>query len=450
MYSHYNKKFLDITGAGHINYVVSILPKKKLQQTTIDDQTAAESSLSDSITAEEYVSKALGMRSQFSPTKQIPTSHFANYNLVEQQNLPVPVRVEPPQNYEKPKIKEEIDYRPIKPLNHIHVDSNYQKEKRQKVRATDEYAASQNQNKNQVKTASFYRQFPSDVEEEEFKKHIIKTISTPTRGINIPKSEVLSQIDASVKKFMTEMLEKRKREEDEKYFNNFYSSGFDPIFTTTKPKYGKEKLKSKFKSIVTTISPIINSQESHIKVMHPTSAVKQMKLFTPNYESISSNVDLTIKNSKKRPKPIDLTALDVGQSWSHSTSFDHSSALKNLQGFDQSNALSGVNHKPKIHLSQETYHDINSLQYKPDIPAYNIESSNPEHTFYNKYNFPEPSSHIKVSSGGSSTSVGATMSFGKENQASESIKTSTETSPIQIINGIAVSNPYKVDLDTIR
>lgn len=404
------------------------MPKKKLHPTTVDDLSAAESSLSDSVSAEEYVSKALEMREQFNPTTKIPASHYANYNLVEQQNLPIPIRVDP-QNYEQPKIKEEIDYRPIRPSNQI---QNVYQQKEKKTRT-----------ENQVKTTNFHRQFP-EVEEEEFKKYVIKTISAPS-GINIPKSEVLSQIDASVKKFMTEMLEKRKREEDEKSFGNFYSTGFDPIFTTSKPKYDNNK----YKKIVTTTSPIINSQESHIKVMHPASAVKQMKLFSSNYDSISSNVDLTIKNSKKRQKPLDLSALDVGQSWSHSTSFDHSSALKNLQGFDQSNALSSLSHKPKIHLSQETYHQINSLPYKPDVPAYNIESPNPEHPFFNKYHFPEPSSHIKVSSGGASTSVGATMSFGKDNQISESV-TSTETSPIQIINGIAVSNPYKVDMNTIR
>lgn len=430
----------------------------------------AESTLSDSVTVEEYVSKALGMRAQFSPTTKIPVSHFANYNLVEHQNLPIPVRING-QNYDLPKIKEEIDYRPIKPskimkinVNHqkdnesnqntnfYQVNLNHQTEKKTKVRThiTDDYATGQNHIKNLVKATNFHSQFPED-EEKEFKKHVIKTIDAPA---NIQKSEVLSQIDASVKKFMIEMLEKKKREEDEKSFGNFYSSGFDPIFTTSKPKYDHEKYKPILKTIVSTMSPLINSQESHFKVMHPSSAVKQMNLFKPNYgnveDLISSNVDLTIKNSRKRQKPIDLSTLDVGQSWSHSTSFDHSSALKNLQGFDQSNALSGLRHKPKIHFSQETYHEINSLPYKPDIPAYNIASSNPEHIVYNKFIFPEPSSHIKVSSGGSSTSVGATMSFGKENDVSESMVASTEASPIQIINGIAVSNPYKVDLNTIR
>lgn len=448
-----------ITGDGNVNYVVTILPKKKLLPNNAADNLAAESSLlSDSGTAEEYVSKALGMRAQYSPTTNVPVSQFANYNLVEQQNFPAPVRVEG-QNYDPTKNKE-IDYRRIRPAKMVKMNEkheadesnqnknvyqpnvNRQTDKNTKLKSSG-HVATQNYH---IKKQNFDHQLP-ETKEEDLKKHVFTRITAP--AIHIQKYEVLSQIDASVKKFMTEMLQKKKREEDSKRIGSFYSSGFDPIFITSTPKYKNERHKP-HKLIVTTMSPMINSQESHIHVMHPTSAVKQMKFLNTNYDSISSNVDLTIKNSNIHQKPLDLSALDVGQSWSHSTSFDHSSALKTLQGFDQTNALSSPSHKPKIHFNQETYHEINSLPYKPDIPAYNIESSNPEHPIFNKYKFPEPSSHIKVSTGGSSTSVGATMSFGKENGLSESMLTSTESSPIQIINGIAVSNPYKVDINTIR
>lgn len=434
-------------GDGHVNYVVTILPKKKLLNNNVADNLAAGSSLlSDSVTAEEYVSKALGMRAQFSQTKTNPVSQFGNYNLAEQQYFPAPVRIEEQNDDPTKAININVKHKTYgsnKNKNLYPDNSDRQTDKYTKLRSSD-YVTPQNQI---IKNPNFYHQLP-ETEDEDLKKHAIKTIKAP--AIHIQNSEVLSQIDASVKKFMTEMLQKEKREEDLKSIGNFYSSGFDPIFTTSAPKYNNERYKP-HKLSVTTMSPIINSQESHIHVMHPTSAVKQMKFLTTNYDSISSNVDLTIKNSKKRQKPLDLSALDVGQSWSHSTSFDHSSALKNLQGFDQSNALSSPTNKPKIHFSQDTYHAINSLPYKHDIPAYNIESSNPEHPIFNKYKFPKPSSHIKVSTGGSSTSVGATMSFGRENElSSESMLPSTEASPIQIINGIAVSNPYKVDMNTIR
>lgn len=190
-------------------------------------------------------------------------------------------------------------------------------------------------------------------------------------------------------------------------------------------------------------------------------------------ESVVHNIDLTDQNAKSRPNHIDLSALDVGQSWSHGNSFDHSAALKNLQGFDQSNAVLQPSPHPKLHFNSQTYHDINALPYNPnrdfvstvEPPAAASMQADASTTFFKKQSFgpitpqntmtmPMPG-HNTVNVNEGQASVGASISVGGEQSVpglrDEQVKSITdELGPVHIINGLPVVNPYNIDLHTLK
>lgn len=170
----------------------------------------------------------------------------------------------------------------------------------------------------------------------------------------------------------------------------------------------------------------------------------------------SPQVDLTNKKSKQRP--FDFSAIDVGQSYQHVSQFDHSSALKNVDEFDQSNIVSHQHSsRPKLQFSQQTYHDINNLSYNQKNKHQAEESDGESPNLYKGYVLPNKYS-LKGNQGASSYS---SMSYDgsklpritqghdddddEENKAEDPVD-----APIQIINGIPVANPYNIDLNTLK
>lgn len=169
----------------------------------------------------------------------------------------------------------------------------------------------------------------------------------------------------------------------------------------------------------------------------------------------SPQVDLTVKRNKQ--KPFDLSAIDVGQTYQHVTPFDHSSALKNVEDFDQSHVVN----KPKLHFSQQTYHDINNLGYnnkqKPQQEVDDSDNDDQQPNPYkgymlaNKYN-------SKGNQGGASSY--SSMSYdssklprivrGQNDDEDDNKVEDPVDAPIQIINGIPISNPYNIDLNTLK
>lgn len=177
----------------------------------------------------------------------------------------------------------------------------------------------------------------------------------------------------------------------------------------------------------------------------------------------SPPVDLTIKKSKI--KPFDLSAIDVGQTYQHVNQFDHSAALKNVEEFDQSHALTG-NNKGKLHFSQQTYHDINNLgqSHKHKLSSVNDDSENEGANLFKNY---KQFQQGKQSGGNfnhqhSQHNAFASMTYdgnklprlvghGNHDEDDDENKVDeTIDAPIQIINGIPVANPYNVDLNTLK
>lgn len=151
-------------------------------------------------------------------------------------------------------------------------------------------------------------------------------------------------------------------------------------------------------------------------------------------EQLGNSVDLTVKGTKAPYKP-DLSAIDVGQSYLH---YDPPPPIKSsASNFGNPSVVQIPAQKTKLQFNQQTYHDINSLTNLKD--SQNLKASSPY-------------SAIK----GGTANVGASISFGGANKVSTShnddAKLGPEAldAPIQIINGIPITNPYNIDMNTLR
>lgn len=174
----------------------------------------------------------------------------------------------------------------------------------------------------------------------------------------------------------------------------------------------------------------------------------------------SPQVDLTSKKHKQ--KPFDLSAIDVGQSYQHVSHFDHSAMLKNVEDFDQTNVVSHHQTKPKLHFSQQTYHDINNLGFngkqKQQQQVFDDSDSDQQaQNLFKGYVLPKKykgshdgNSFSSMSYDGNKLPKVMTQRGQEEDDEDENKVEDPVDAPIQIINGIPVSNPYNIDLNTLK
>lgn len=431
--SAHTQTYQDQGDVQHSNFVITVAPKKPKH---VGDLPLAEN-LDDARSAEEYVQKAMHYYKQYGDeSKRIPSSTYSKYNLIEE---PVPIEVKEEQRYE-PTTTSVRAYRYNKNVHHDYQD--YQKIPTQTPKVIpppqlpiykDVYptATSDLINENDKIKTQYHQDKP-------VKHHVIKIIENvaPSKKASLSesdKTEILNRIEESVLKMFKELERKQKREDQANKFRL------------------KTPISVQYATTTTT-----------------TSSTKPPPHYEKDEYSDIPNVDLTIKNPKHRPRLIDLAALDVGQSWNHGTSFDHSAILKTAQGFDSTNAVN-VNHqqtihhqepiqrnkpskrKPhKLHFNQQTYHDINSLPFT-------AEKNNEYDKQYHK-----GESYTDINTGmdqqslnNQEHSVSATISFGHQPKPEYNLQIvspspSPEVNPMHIINGIPVSNPYKIDINAIQ
>lgn len=155
-------------------------------------------------------------------------------------------------------------------------------------------------------------------------------------------------------------------------------------------------------------------------------------------------VDLTVR-SKKRPKLIDLSALDVGQSWSHTSTLNNPDPIPYRKP-----------KKQKIHINTQSHHDINALPYIPNRGL-----------VYEDYTpYSTATAHLDHSSGHHHSSykdhpVGASISFGGHSYGTHHGSYGSNDEPVashkphfvpsmQVVNGVPVKNPYKFSMDTLK
>lgn len=152
-------------------------------------------------------------------------------------------------------------------------------------------------------------------------------------------------------------------------------------------------------------------------------------------ENIGHDIDLTTKNLRPTSRPLDMSALEVGQLYPHN----------NMPSFDASNPISN-SVKPKLQFNNQVYHDVNSLMNK-NIKQFHESEAAQTYGFQ----FVDPvkkGSRNRRPSKNSHDSQGSSAHNVAQNTAT--FNDELENSPIHIINGIAVANPYNIDMDTLQ
>ncbi|KAM7346315.1 uncharacterized protein ACRADG_006314 isoform 3-T3 [Cochliomyia hominivorax] len=206
----------------------------------------------------------------------------------------------------------------------------------------------------------------------------------------IPKAEIMKQIEKSVIKYMKELEAEGKiiaapqNQESKTYFKVITVPGSDEkriASTTNKPtKYiasPSSNYQEPYKHLPSHSIPQ-SSQKYHKNSSPKTSyQAENENTYQAPVADLAPNVEFIYKIKTKTPlhtatvktvsKPYNLPIKSYEQ-------FDHSSALKNLEEFDLSHVvttpdpeehLSASSNKPnKLYFNSEIYHDINSLPYK--------------------------------------------------------------------------------------
>lgn len=164
-------------------------------------------------------------------------------------------------------------------------------------------------------------------------------------------------------------------------------------------------------------------------------------------ESSTPHIDLTFR-SKARPKPIDLAALDVGQSWSHDPE---------LHAEHHSHSTRHKKNRPKklkqLNFNSQTYHDINSMSSQNTKSVHNFgehpaKENGHETSSHNDYKHVTPVRFKDDLHATGHHSI-ATPPEGFSEDAINEVQQHYR-SPIHVINGIPVANPYKFNMNQLK
>uniref|UniRef100_A0A182NQH8 Uncharacterized protein n=1 Tax=Anopheles dirus TaxID=7168 RepID=A0A182NQH8_9DIPT len=286
-----------------------------------------------------------------------------------------------------------------------------------------------------------------------------------SRPLEITKQEYMRHVQNAVLRYMRQLQEEGRLPQIASRDSDDTQKAFEEIDLSALLN-GGPKQKFQLNGPVRTNVP---TSPSHYKPMKsvpssstykPTASPQNVKLGKNTYtagkplkvaieslqDTLSSNVDLTVKGNKQPVKP-DLSAIDVGQSYLHGSTLDHGTSPKGGHSYD--GPSSGASPKTKLHFNQQSHHDINTMLNAKEGLRTNLKGSYLDHAS-NNYG------SIK----GGSANVGASISFGnggmglpKGIHASEDdnkIAPEALDAPIQIINGIPITNPYNIDINTLR
>lgn len=155
-------------------------------------------------------------------------------------------------------------------------------------------------------------------------------------------------------------------------------------------------------------------------------------------ENLAHDVDLTMKNLKNTPRPLDMSTIEVGQLYHHGNPYDPTKHGASTPHFDP---------KPKLQFNNQVYHDINALMNK-NVKQFQDSDAAQSNGFVQSENAKRqrgrrPTKHVQEMTGN-----GHGMQSITHNSAA--LNNELENSPIHIINGIPVANPYNIDMDTLK
>ncbi|XP_035896159.1 uncharacterized protein LOC118505034 [Anopheles stephensi] len=291
-----------------------------------------------------------------------------------------------------------------------------------------------------------------------------------SRPLEITKQEYMRHVQNAVLRYMRQLQEEGRLPQIASRDSDDTQKAFEEIDLAALLNGGP---KQKFQ-LNGAVRANVPSNPSHYKPMKsvpssstykPTASPQNVKLGKNTYtagkplkvaieslqDTLSSNVDLTVKGNKQPVKP-DLSAIDVGQSYLHGSTLDHgSSSPKGGHGYDGS--AGGASPKTKLHFNQQSHHDINSMLNAKEGGLQGLRTNL-------KGSYLDHSSNNYGSIKAGSANVGASISFGNGGMGhgkgihggedDNKIAPEALDAPIQIINGIPITNPYNIDINTLR
>lgn len=382
---------------------------------------AASETLSNAQSASEYVTRALQMRKQL--RDKAPHSSYVKYDIFEKEQMQ---QIRPTHHRrpvtQKPNTKSDSvtrnskiyeDYRKPDYVDDFGEGEYMYREANHKING---------QYDSHSHIADNYDNFKGDM------KSLIEQ--------GIPKAELLKHIEKSVLRYM-------KRLESE---------GSLPKVTTPRPHTeiktyyrlpslnSEERIKdyTEYKSTESelfkpTHKEYYKTYKSPNKATYTTVSTPYPEASYTTVQSVAPNIDLTFRT--KKPKLIDLTALDIGQSWSHGPSSDHHRPTV----------------KPKLKFNSQTYQDINAMTY---APAKGLIREDPSYT-EDGYAYASTESEqygTKPRDGLANVGASITVREKQPEHSEEAIKDLQDhyRKPLQIINGVPVLNTYKLNVDTLK
>lgn len=417
---------------------------------------AATETLANTRTAEEYVNQAVTMAKQF--RNRSPHSSYVKYDVYEQEQAQ---RLEPSSQLETP-IRSRVQ-QAWQPMGPAHTNSLQHRNAKTYVEYRKPDATYRDDHRDSQVSYSSYEPYESD-HKDIYETSTYKPTPLPpkprarrpkyaTASTESPHTKGIKQFEHSVLKYLNDMTvdEKLKKmptvrpiayAEDNSYYRDHSGEASYDDYDSRDKDYEHTDMHFKpFKSHPTKTSKLVAKQAPY------TTARPYLDTSYTTVDTKTPSIDLTFR-SKARPKPIDLSALDVGQSWTHGPSYDHS-AKAQLSHYDQSSAMSASpangHRKPKLHFNSQTYRDIN------DMGSGDTSGGSGSHG-YAVEEYPPKYGPFRVRD--HLTSVGASISVGKESNEyeDEPIKDLQKhyRKPLHIINGVPISNPYKVNVQTLK
>lgn len=377
---------------------------------------AASEMLANARTAAEYVNRAMEMRHKH----RTPHSSYIKYDVFEKeetQSLP---------KYNAADYESENIYDINSNINQIemplhggnyYASSDSVTQRSSKHHSDNDYHRKPNYNRYKQSEPTYASDYQAQYDTDHaYDDPPYKVVEPPygSSTADIPKSEIIRHIQQSVMKYMKELevegklpetvSTERPYTEVKTYYRVMPSStaaSYHDIDATSKNKE-KQKVHNTVSSTHSEYyKPAVPPAKSYQSYTAASDSYHTSTIPTPTYhneatyspESVTPHIDLTFR-SKSRPKPIDLTALDVGQTWSHN--LDHHAPTPATTKPHSYRSTP----KPKIHLNSQAYHEINSMTYAPDK-----DHSNEETDAYES-----PAHHTPVRFKNGVASVGSSMS----------------------------------------
>lgn len=435
--------------------MVNLLPQQT-QRPIVD--IVASQTLANARTAAEYVSRALEMRAH----NKAPHSSYVKYDVYEKeetQQLPEPSQIEVPQHGHRITSRN-----PESRTKKRYADYEYHRKPEQ---TPTTYTMIDNEN-------SYSHHHGHHDEVSDHRPNDVGKIPIYATA-EVPKAEIINQIKLSVIKYMKELeadgnfpaisaiATTAQPHTEIKTYYRFPSSTVAPTHATAiyeqiaeqnkqYPSYGHSQY---YKNSVPYKTYQSHKSASSNKVREPgyTSTTMVPSYSTDSYESesVTPHIDLTFR-SKARPKPIDLAALDVGQSWSHDSVYDQQHSGE-YRGHRQTTVRPAQHYyttpKPKLHFSSQTYHDINSMTYSP-VKGLHTETEqryNDQSAYGSSHVTPVHFRDISPSVG---TSFSVVTDSGESQEEPKESEEQQYRGPVHVINGIPVSNPYKFNFEQLK